>query len=69
MRRRKNYRAEREAAMTEWSGLLELRRGLDEERQALITVLRDRWLSGGLDALVSSVRDLAQQLRQLDTVR
>ena len=39
---------------------------LDKERRELIGQLRDRWLSGDLDALVTRTRDLAQQLRTLD---
>ena len=66
LRARDFDRARREAAMTEWSGLLELHRRLDTERGVLLADLRDRWLGSDLDALVSECRSLARQLRQFD---
>ncbi len=62
-------RARREAAVSEWAGLVELYDRLETERRALIAQLRDKWLSGDLDALVTRTRDLAHQLRALDHVR
>ncbi|MEM8609117.1 MAG: CHAD domain-containing protein [Myxococcota bacterium] len=59
-------RARREAVMIEWSGLLELHLRLETERTELIATLRDNWLSGGLDLLVSKARGLARHLRHLD---
>ena len=59
-------RARREASVSEWGGLVELYDRLDRERRDLIGQLRDRWLGGELDALVSRARDLSQQLRALD---
>lgn len=59
-------RARREASVSEWGGLVELHDRLEKERRELIGQLRDRWLSGDLDALVAQSRDLAQQLRAMD---
>ncbi|MGB8331764.1 MAG: hypothetical protein WCE62_16675, partial [Polyangiales bacterium] len=59
-------RARGEATIAEWAGLIELYNRLDGERRDLIGTLRDRWLSGELDALVASARDLAQDLRALE---
>ena len=56
-------RARREASVSEWAGLVELYDRLDKERRELIARIRDRWLGGDLDALVSKARDLAQDLR------
>lgn len=62
-------RARREASVSEWAGLVELYVRLDRERRVLVAQLRDKWLSGDLDALVVQARDLAQQLRGLDQAR
>jgi CHAD domain-containing protein len=59
-------RAKREAAMSEWSGLLELYVRLEEERRTLVAKLRDRWLDGDLEDLVAQTRSLAHQLRSMD---
>ncbi len=59
-------RARREVVVSEWAGLVELYERLEKERRELIGQLRDRWLSGDLDALITRTRDLAQQLRTLD---
>jgi CHAD domain-containing protein len=59
-------RAQREAAVSEWAGLVELYERLEKERRELIGQLRDRWLDGDLDVLVARTRDLARQLRALD---
>lgn len=59
-------RARREASMSEWVGLVELYERLENERRELIGQLRDRWLGGDLDALVSKARNLAHHLRELD---
>ena len=59
-------RARREASMSEWLGLVELHERLEDERRELIAQLRDRWLGGDLDALVSKARNLAHRLRELD---
>ncbi len=59
-------RARREASVSEWAGLVELYVRLDRERRALIAQLRDKWLSGDLDALVAKARNLAHELRSLD---
>lgn len=59
-------RARREASMSEWVGLVELYERLENERRDLIARLRDRWLGGDLDALVSKARNLAHHLRELD---
>ncbi len=59
-------RAQRDAMMTEWAGLLELHRRLGEERRVLAGKLRDRWLDGELQTLVARTRDLAQQFRAID---
>lgn len=57
-------RARRDASMSEWLGLVELRGRLEQQRRELITKLRDRWLDGDeLDALVARARNLAQDLR------
>lgn len=56
-------RARREAAVSEWAGLVELYSRLEKERRELIATLRDRWLGGDLDTLVARSRDLAQELR------
>jgi CHAD domain-containing protein len=58
--------ARREASMSEWVGLVELYRRLEGERRALVSQLRDRWLDGELDALVTRARDVASRLRALD---
>jgi CHAD domain-containing protein len=59
-------RARREASVSEWAGLVELYDRLERDRRELIGQLRDRWLGGDLDALVSRARDLAHQLRTTD---
>ena len=59
-------RARRDASMSEWVGLVELYSRLERERRELIGRLRDRWLDGELDTLVSRARDLAHDLRLLD---
>ena len=59
-------RARREASVSEWAGLVELYDRLDQERRELITRVRDRWLGGDLDALVSKARELAQELRHAE---
>lgn len=59
-------RARRDAWMSEWVGLVELHSRLENERRTLIAKLRDRWLEGDLDVLVSQARDLAHELRALD---
>jgi CHAD domain-containing protein len=59
-------RARREAAVSEWAGLVELYTRLEKERRELIATLRDRWLGGDLDALVARARELAQDLRLAD---
>jgi hypothetical protein len=59
-------RARRDASMSEWVGLVELYGRLERERRELIGRLRDRWLDGELDTLVSRARDLAHDLRLLD---
>jgi CHAD domain-containing protein len=59
-------RARREASVSEWAGLVELYDRLERDRRELIGQLRDRWLDGDLDALVSRARDLAHQLRTTD---
>jgi len=59
-------RARRDASMSEWVGLVELYSRLERERRELIGKLRDRWLDGELDTLVSRARDLAHDLRLLD---
>ncbi|MDH3200141.1 MAG: CHAD domain-containing protein [Myxococcales bacterium] len=59
-------RAKREASMSEWTGFIELHHRLDQKRQLLVAKIRDRWLSGELDALVARARNLAQQLRSTD---
>ncbi len=59
-------RAKREAIMSEWPGFIELHHRLDQERRVLIAELRDRWLAGGLDALVAAARDLALRLRLME---
>ena len=56
-------RARRDATMSEWVGLVELYSRLEDERRQLIAKLRDRWLDGDLDALVSRARHLAHELR------
>lgn len=58
--------ARRDASMSEWIGLVELYRRLENERRVLIGRLRDRWLDGELDALVARARDLARRLRTID---
>lgn len=63
LRRGDIERARREASVSEWAGLVELYDRLDKERRELIARIRDRWLGGDLDALVSKARDLAQDLR------
>ena len=63
LRRGDIERARREASVSEWAGLVELYDRLDKERRDLIARIRDRWLGGDLDALVSKARDLAQDLR------
>ena len=45
---------------------VELYERLENERRELIAHLRDRWLGGDLDALVSKARGLAHRLRELD---
>lgn len=62
-------RARREASVSEWAGLVELYDRLDRERRALLSQLRDQWLGGELDTLVTRARDLAHQLRALDQAR
>lgn len=59
-------RARREAAMSEWTGFIELHARLDQERRQLISKLRDRWLDAELDVLLGQARRLAQQLRAMD---
>ncbi|MEM7138937.1 MAG: CHAD domain-containing protein [Myxococcota bacterium] len=59
-------RAQRDAAASEWSGLIELYTRLEADRTELLATLRDRWLGGELEVLVSQARDLARLLRQLD---
>jgi len=59
-------RARRAASLSEWVGLVELYSRLERERRELIGKLRDRWLDGELDTLVSRARDLAHDLRLLD---
>lgn len=59
-------RARRDATMSEWIGLVELYSRLEGERRAIISKLRDRWLDGELDALVSRARHLAHELRLAD---
>lgn len=59
-------RARREASVSEWAGLVELYDRLERDRRELIGQLRDRWIGGDLDALVSRARDLAHQLRATD---
>jgi CHAD domain-containing protein len=59
-------RARRDASMSEWVGLVELYSRLERERRELIAKLRDRWLDGELDTLVSRARDLAHDLRLRD---
>ncbi|UCH30245.1 MAG: CHAD domain-containing protein [Myxococcales bacterium] len=59
-------RARRDASMSEWVGLVELYSRLENERRELIAKLRDRWLDGELDALVSRTRNLAHDLRMRD---
>jgi CHAD domain-containing protein len=59
-------RARRDASMSEWVGLVELYSRLENERRELISKLRDRWLDGDLDALVSRARNLAHELRVQD---
>jgi CHAD domain-containing protein len=59
-------RARRDASMSEWIGLVELHSRLEGERRELIAKLRDRWLDGDLDALVSRARKLAHDLRLQD---
>ena len=59
-------RARREASVTEWQGFLELYERLQQERRNLIGELRDRWLNGDLDKLVSRTRNLAQSLRAME---
>jgi CHAD domain-containing protein len=59
-------RARRDAAMSEWIGLVELHSRLEAERRELIGKLRDRWLDGDLDALVHRARGLAHDLRVRD---
>lgn len=59
-------RARRDASMSEWVGLVELYSRLENERRELIAKLRDRWLDGELDALVSRARNLAHDLRMRD---
>jgi CHAD domain-containing protein len=66
LRRSDLERAKREASMSEWPGFIELHHRLEEERRVLIAELRDRWLAGGLDALVAGARDLAQRLRSVE---
>ena len=63
LRRGDIERARREASVSEWTGLVELYDRLDKERRELVALIRDRWLGGDLDALVSRARDLAQDLR------
>lgn len=60
-------RARRDALMSEWVGLVELYSRLETERRGLVAKLRDRWLDGDLDALVSQARELAHELRALDS--
>ncbi|MFW2387576.1 MAG: CHAD domain-containing protein [Polyangiales bacterium] len=59
-------RARREAGVSEWAGLVELYTRLEQERRELIATLRDKWLGGDLDALVSRARALAHELRDAD---
>jgi CHAD domain-containing protein len=66
LRRGDIERARREASVSEWAGLVELYDRLEQDRRELIGQLRDQWLGGDLDALVSRARDLAHQLRELD---
>jgi CHAD domain-containing protein len=66
LRRGDIERAGREASVSEWAGLVELYERLERDRRELIGQLRDRWLGGDLDALVSRARDLAHQLRATD---
>lgn len=63
LRRGDLERARREASVSEWAGLVELYDRLDQERRELTARVRDRWLDGDLDALVTRSRDLAQDLR------
>lgn len=62
-------RAQREASVSEWAGLVELYGRLEMERRELVATLRDRWLGGDLDALVARARDLAHELRSADRPR
>ena len=64
LRRGDLERARREASVSEWAGLVELYDRLDQERGELTARIRDRWLGGELDGLVTRSRDLAQALRQ-----
>lgn len=59
-------RARRDAAMSEWVGLVELYSRLESDRRDLIGKLRDRWLDGDLDTLVDRARNLAHDLRLQD---
>ena len=59
-------RARRDASMSEWVGLVELYSRLERERREVIGKLRDRWLDGDLDALVTRARNLAHELRLRD---
>ena len=59
-------RARRDASMSEWVGLVELYSRLEKERREVIGRLRDRWLDGELDALVTRARNLAYELRLRD---
>jgi len=59
-------RARRDASMSEWVGLVELYSRLEKERREVIAKLRDRWLDGDLDALVTRARNLAHELRLRD---
>jgi hypothetical protein len=52
--------------MSEWVGLVELYSRLERERREVIGKLRDRWLDGDLDALVTRARNLAHELRLRD---
>lgn len=66
LRRGDFERARREASMSEWIGLVELHRRLLEERRQLVMQLRDRWLDGELDELVTRARTVASRLRIVD---
>ena len=59
-------RARRDASMSEWVGLVELYSRLEKERREVIGRLRDQWLDGDLDALVTRARNLAYELRLRD---